>query len=197
MATISAAQSYSIRQCAQDLIQLLAENQNDLARAEAEAIPHLQRLLQRPDLFELGVKREGNHTGESLWLYYDYDLSIMTARMPKATAVPIHNHGTWEVVGVYRGAIKYTMYERADDRSQPFYADLRVVDDRIMRPGDVSICPPPPHDIHGFTALTDDTYIVAVVGGPYAPTREYYHPHEHFYIERHQQAWRLGGQQGS
>jgi predicted metal-dependent enzyme (double-stranded beta helix superfamily) len=186
------AGSYSIRQCAQDLIRLLAANQNNLAKAEQEAIPYLQRLMERPDLFELGVKREGNHTGESLWLYYDYDLSIMTARMPKGTAVPVHNHGTWEVVGVYRGAIKYTMYERVDDGSQRFYSDLKVVEDRIMRPVDVSICPPPPHDLHGFTALTDETYIVAVVGGPYAPVREYHNPAEHYYIERHQQAWRVG-----
>jgi predicted metal-dependent enzyme (double-stranded beta helix superfamily) len=185
---------YTIRQCAQDLIALLAANENNLIKAEHEAIPVLQRLLRRPDLLELGVKRDGNHTGESLWLYYDHELSIMTARMPQGTSIPIHNHGTWEVVGVYRGAIKYTMYERADDLSQPYYAELRVVDDRIMRPEDVSICPPPPHDVHGFTALTDDTYIVAIVGGQFAPIRQYYNPHEKYYIERHQQAWRLGGQ---
>lgn len=185
---------YTIRQCAHDLIAILAANENNLLKAEHEAIPVLQRLLRRPDLLDLGVKRDGNHTAESLWLYYDYELSIMTARMPQGTSVPIHNHGTWEVVGVYRGAIKYTMYERVDDLSQPYYAELRVVDDRIMRPLDVSICPPPPHDVHGFTALTDDTYIVAIVGGQFAPIRQYYNPQERYYIERHQQAWRLGGQ---
>ena len=86
------------------------------------------------------------------------------------------------------------MYERLDDGSRRYYSELRVVDDRIMTPPEVSICPPPPHDIHGFTALTDDTIIVAVVGGPYAPVREYCRPAERYHIERHQQAWRLGGQ---
>lgn len=185
---------YTIRDCAHDLIDLLEQHADNLALAEAEAIPVLQRVMRRSDLLDLGVKRDGNHTGESLWLYYDHELCIMTARMPQGTAVPVHNHGTWEVVGVYRGAIKYTMYERADDLSQPHYAELRVTDDRIMRPLDVSICPPPPHDVHGFTALTDDTYIVAVVGGLYAPVRHYYNPQEKYYISRHQQAWRLGGQ---
>jgi predicted metal-dependent enzyme (double-stranded beta helix superfamily) len=189
-------EKYSIRECARDLIRLLDANQNNLARAEEAAIPYLQRMLRQSDLLEYGVRREGNHTGESLWLYYDYDLQIMTAKMPLNTTVPVHNHGTWEVVGVYSGAIKYTMYERVDDRSQRFYSDLKVVEDRIMWPPDVSICPPPPHDVHGFTALTDDTIIIAVVGGSYAPTREYYRPGEHYHIERHQQAWRLGGQQG-
>ena len=38
----------------------------------------------------------------------------------------------------------------------------------------MSVCPPPPHDVHGFTALTDDLYIVAMVGGNFAPIRQYY-----------------------
>jgi predicted metal-dependent enzyme (double-stranded beta helix superfamily) len=191
------AGSYTVRQCAQELIQLLADNRRDPVKAATEAIPSLQTLLRRPDLFELGVRRDGNHTGDSLWLYYDYELSILTAGLPRGTTVPVHNHGTWEVVAVYSGAIKYTMYERADDRSQRYYAELRAVEDRIMQPLDVSVCPLPPHDVHGFTALTDDTHIVAVVGGPYSPIREYYRPAERFYIEQHQQAWRLGKQHGS
>ena len=190
-------EGYTPRRCAQDLIRILEATGNDLARAEEEAIPYLQELLKRPDLLQLGVTREGNHTGDSLWLYYDYELSIMTARMPLNTTVPVHNHGTWEVVGVYTGAIKYTMYERLDDRSQRYHSELRVVDDRIMTPPEISICPLPPHEIHGFTALTDDTVVVAVVGGPYSLVREYYRPGERFHIERHQQAWRLGGQHGS
>jgi len=185
---------YTPRQCAHDLSRVLAEHPDDLRAGEAAAMPCLRELLRRPDLFDLGVKRDGNHTPDSLWLYYDYDLQIFTAKMTKATPVPIHNHGTWEVVALYRGAIKYTMYERLDDQSQPYHAELRVTEDRIMQPLDVSICPPPPHDVHGFTALTDDTYIVAVVGGPYAPVRQYYNPAERYYIERHQQAWRLGSQ---
>ena len=191
------AGSHTARDCAQELIQLLAENPTDPVKAAVAATASLQKLLQRPDLFDLGVPREGNHTGESLWLYYDYDLSILTAGLPKGTSVPVHNHGTWEIVAVYRGAIKYTMYERMDDRSRRYYSQLQVVEDRIMQPLDVSVCPLPPHDIHGFTALTDDTHIVAVVGGPYSPVREYHRPTERFYIEQHQQAWRLGRQPGS
>ena len=185
---------YTIRQCAQDLIRHLDQFQGNMAEAEEAAIPYFQKLLRRPDLTDLGVKRDGNHTGNSSWLYYDHELSIMLASMPKGTAIPIHNHGTWEVVGVYHGEIKYTMYRRADDLSRPGYADLEVVDDRVMKAGEVSVCPPPPHDVHGFTALTDDLLIVAIVGGNFAPIRQYYDPERKSYLERHQQAWRLGDQ---
>lgn len=190
---VQAKDLYSIRQCARDLIHHLDQNHNNMAEAEAAAIPYFERLLARPDLLELGVKREGNHTGESVWIYYDHELSIMGARMPKGQAVPIHNHGTWEVVGVHRGEIKYTQYRRADDLSRPGFADLEVIEDRVMKPFEASVCPPPPHDVHGFTALTDDTYIIAIVGGDFVPVRQYYQPEKKAYIERHQQAWRLGG----
>ncbi len=188
----SASGVYTIRQCAQDLIRHLDQHHGNMAEAEKDAIPYIQKLLRRPDLLELGVKRDGNHTADSIWLYYDHELSIMLAGMPRGTPVPVHNHGTWEVVGVYRGEIDYKQYRRADDLSRPGFADLEVLEDRVMKPGEVSVCPPPPHDVHGFTALTDDCCIIALVGGSFAPIRQYYSPEEKSYVERHQQAWRLG-----
>lgn len=59
---------------------------------------------------------------------------------------------------------------------------------------EASVCPPPPHDVHGFIALTDDTITIAIVGGSFAPIRQYFQPKKKAYIERHQQAWRWGGQ---
>jgi predicted metal-dependent enzyme (double-stranded beta helix superfamily) len=182
----------TIRECARELIDIQERYSLDILAGEARAVPIVQHLLERPDLLDLGVRREGNHTPDSLWLYYDFDLLIFTFRTPRGVAVPVHNHGTWEMVGVHQGAVKYTMYKRNDDLSRPYYADLEVVEDRIMVPGEVSLCPPPPHDVHGFTALTDDTYMIAVVGGHYAPTRQYYTPADQYYIERHQQEWRTG-----
>jgi predicted metal-dependent enzyme (double-stranded beta helix superfamily) len=117
----------------------------------------------------------------------------MTARFPAGTRVPVHNHGTWEAVGVHRGAVKCRLYERRDSLDRQYYADLEVIEDRVMRSGDLSLRPPPAHNVHGFTALNDDTVIIAVVGGNFAPIRQYYTPEEKFYIERHQQVWRLGG----
>jgi predicted metal-dependent enzyme (double-stranded beta helix superfamily) len=190
----STTPDYTIRQCAQDLIRHLDQYRGNMAEAEELAIPYMQRLMARPDLLELGIKRDANHTGDAVTLYYDHELTIVLGKMPKGTAIPVHNHGTWEVVAPYRGEIKYTMYHRNDDMTKPGYADLTVIDDRVMKKGDVSVCPPPPHDVHGFTALTDDLLIFAIVGGDFVPIRQYYKPDEKAYIERHQQAWRLGGQ---
>jgi predicted metal-dependent enzyme (double-stranded beta helix superfamily) len=178
---------YSIRQCANDVIRILEKYDGDMSAARAEATPYFQKLLKRPDLLQIGTKREGNHTADSQWLYYDYELLINTAKLPEA-ALPVHNHGTWELIAVYKGALKYHEYERDDDDSEPNYSKLRVVQDKILRPGDVAICAMPPHDIHSFRALTADTVIMAA-GGQFAPIRQYHNPEENYYIERNEKSW--------
>jgi hypothetical protein len=52
-----------------------------------------------------------------------------------------------------------------------------VIDDRVLRPGDVAIVAPPA-EIHTFIALEESTYSVTVVGGHYAEMRHYYKPEE-------------------
>ena len=42
----------------------------------------------------------------------------------------------------------------------------------------------PPAEIHSFTALTDDTWSVTVVGGRYKDDRAYYNPADNSYVRR-------------
>jgi predicted metal-dependent enzyme (double-stranded beta helix superfamily) len=184
---------YSIRECAGDLIRALDAHGGNMSEAQDLAMPYIQQLMAEPALPDFGVPREGNHTPSSSWLYYDYEMQISLASFPKGVSVPVHNHGTWEVVGIRGGEILYRGYRRLDDGSAPGRAELEVVEERVILPGDASVCPPPPHDIHGFTALTDDIEILAIVGGPLSTERQYYDPATSTYTERHSRAWRLGG----
>lgn len=180
---------YAPRQCAHDILACLAKHRGDMSAAAPEATLHIQALLQHPGLLELGVPRSSAHTQDSIWLYYDPDFFILISHPAKGVAVPAHNHGTWEAIGLYRGALQYSRYQRRDDGSKPGYADLTLVEERVLRPPEVSILPAPPNDIHGFTGLTDDTYIVAVATGGYAPVRHYYNPAAHSYTARAQYDW--------
>jgi hypothetical protein len=62
--------------------------------------------------------------------------------------------------------------------------------DGVMRAGEFSVCPLPPHDIHGFQARNDDTWMIAVVHGEFAEERLYFDAEKKSYIRRHQKAWR-------
>ena len=133
----------------------------------------IRRLVQRDDLLDLGLPRPGNNVAESYYLYYDGELSVVLFKVPLAPAVQPHDHGVWETLFVYRGALQHTVYERTDDGQSPGRAVLREHDSKTLNPGDYALVAPP-RDIHGFRALTEGTYGITVSRGLYNPERLYF-----------------------
>jgi predicted metal-dependent enzyme (double-stranded beta helix superfamily) len=180
---------FAVRECATSIIDLVRRvGPTGPALLEGLREP-IAKLLKRPNLLELGVKREGNHIDNSKYLYYDGQLIITLDQFPKGKRIPPHDHGVWEALCIYRGAVSHTVYERKDDGSKPGYADLAKLDDRTLRHGDISIVAMPA-EIHGFTATEDDTWSLTVVGGHYAATRHYFNPEEKSCVARQPKAMR-------
>ena len=173
---------YSVRELAQQVLRLVEEHGQDGPKLLEGLREPVQRLM-KADLASQGVKREGNHIDNSKYLYYDGQMSITFDHMPKGKVIPPHDHGVWELMAVYSGRLKHTVYDRQDDGRKEGYADLKVVDDRILERNDVAIVAPP-SEIHSFTALTDDTISVTIVGGKYKTDRKYYNPAEKSYVVR-------------
>ena len=171
---------YTIRDLAREVERLKALYGMDGSRLLEGLRTPLGRILDN-DLSATGVKRQGNHIDESRYLYYDGDVSITFDHMPEGKDIPPHDHGIWEALGVYSGQLSHTVYDRKDDGTREGYAELVVIDDRMLNPGDMAIVAPPA-EIHGFTAQTDDTWTVTVVGGPYKLDRAYYKPEENAYF---------------
>jgi len=175
-----ATNGYTVRDLARDVERQKALHGMDGAKLLMGLRGPIGRILAR-DLTSVGVKREGNHIDESRYLYYDGDISITFDHMPEGKDIPPHDHGIWEVLGVYSGRLHHTVYDRMDDGTKEGYAELTVIDDRMLEPGEIAIVAPPA-EIHGFTAQTDDTWTVTVVGGPYKLDRAYYKPDENAYF---------------
>jgi predicted metal-dependent enzyme (double-stranded beta helix superfamily) len=142
-----------------------------------------QGLIARPDLLKLGTKRQANHIDNSKYLYFDGQVSMTLDQFPKGKLIPPHDHGIWEALVVCRGRLRHTVYERADDGTIEGYADLRVVEDCELKPGEVTMVVPPA-EIHSFQAQADETYVITIVGGEYSPLRHYYQVEEKTYITR-------------
>lgn len=172
--------TFTIRDLATEVFRLMSIHGSDGAKLLAGLRVPLSRVLVS-DLSNIGVKREGNHIDESRYLYYDGHMSITFDHMPKDKDIPPHDHGVWEALGLYSGQLKHTVYDRKDDGSREGYAELKVIDDRILQPKEMAIVAPPA-EIHGFTALTEDTWTVTIVGGPYKLDRCYYKPEENSYV---------------
>lgn len=165
----------AIRACATAVIDAVARFGADTQAITAAIDAPFQALLARPDLLSIGVPRPGNHVAMSWYLYYDGDLSLLIYPLVKDKVIPAHDHGNWESMFVYRGAVKHTVYQRIDDGSVAGYADLKLVEDRVLKPGDSAVIAPPA-DIHTFLATEDDTYAITVASGFYKEERCYFQP---------------------
>lgn len=186
------SQQYSVREYARELIAVLDRFDGNMAQAYDKAIPVVEKLIAQADLMDLGVRREGNHTPSSVWLYYDYELEVHLSTFTPGLAVPVHNHGTWEFIAPVSGEFEYTSFHRTDDGAREGFAELEVAEQRMLHRGDAAVCGPPPDDIHTFTPLTPDVLLLGMNHGPLAPTRTYYDPAAGTCQLRDSKAWRLG-----
>jgi len=150
--------------------------ERDLESMRAAIAEPIRRLLQRQDLIELGLPRPGNNVDESWYLYYDGEVSAVLFKVPIEPPVQPHDHGVWETLLVYRGAMQHTVYERTDDRRADGRAVLRECESRVLHQGDYAVVAPP-RDIHGFRAVTEGTYGITISRGLYNPERLYFDVH--------------------
>jgi predicted metal-dependent enzyme (double-stranded beta helix superfamily) len=180
---------YSVRECAQSLLRAIGRCGDDGDRLSIEMREPMRRLIERHDLLTLGVPRQGNNVAVSHYLYFDGELTIIVFQVPKGKPIQPHDHGVWESLFVYKGKLDHTAYSRVDDGARPGHAYLKVIRSGTMERGD-GVVVAPPNDIHGFTALTDDTYGITVVNGAYKNERLYFNPGEGTYVVRGQRSAR-------
>ena len=175
----------SIRTCVARMIRAVDafEQDHDSGKLRHELLQATLPVSQRPDLYHLGTKRQANHLDNSKWLYYDDQLTLELDEFPKGKFIPPHDHGVWEALVLCRGSLRHTTYERVDDRSVDGHAELKAVEEMVMKAGDIAMVVPP-SDIHSFEAMTEGTFALSIVGGEYSPLRRYYNLQANTYAVR-------------
>jgi predicted metal-dependent enzyme (double-stranded beta helix superfamily) len=116
----------------------------------------MQDLVGSPLVDQVHDELAGNiHQGrQSGPLYTDQTgLTLVRGRFEPHALTPIHNHGSWGIIGVYRGRDRYQIWRRLDGGHGPGPARVELVEERVLEPGDVVILPPPPQDIHAQQGL--------------------------------------------
>jgi predicted metal-dependent enzyme (double-stranded beta helix superfamily) len=174
----------AIRKCANEVSAYVAASGGNPVPARKEILASVRTLLKRPDLLDIGLNRPAVNADSSRIIYYDPSIMFVLGYSKDAGRYdPPHNHGNWIVTGVYRGEVEYTDYKRLDDGSRPGYAEIEPVAHGILKPGDAELTPPPPHDIHSNTMITEN-YMLVVIGGGFASKRIYYNPENKTYVEK-------------
>jgi hypothetical protein len=137
------ATKYPLRDCAWKLISAFERHAGEHFQLREAIKDATQPLLERADLESLGVKRQGNFVANSKFLYYDGALEMTLNEMPPGNQFPAHDHGTCEALVIYAGKLAHTVYERVDSGSHRGHAELKVVDDRVLQQGDITLMMPP------------------------------------------------------
>lgn len=176
----------AVRSCALQLIDILDEVGDDVLSREKEITAVMHELLAVPGLDTIVASPTSASSGGPFstgWLYYDCDIRIVRGIVDTGFVQRPHNHGTWNIFAVYKGAMHYRSYARVDDGSQPFHAELRVAEDRVMTAGDVTVLPPPPGDIHATATLAPGTVSLLVAREQFNSVRQQYLPDLNAYYE--------------
>jgi predicted metal-dependent enzyme (double-stranded beta helix superfamily) len=149
-------------------LHLVTASQEDQAEIIRIISRKMRLLMSGPGDFLTPPEREPNprHYARHL-IYIDRHrrFVVTSCVWEPGQGTPIHDHGTWGVMGVLEGELKVTNYVRLDDRSRPGYAELREASGLICPPGAVSYVLPPNEEIHKVENLSDATTVSLHVYG--------------------------------
>jgi len=108
-----------------------------------------------PDELAASLPEGGMGGGIGQWLIYraeDESLSLFSLAVPSCSATPVHDHLAWGLVGLYRGEQDEEIYAREG-------GELRLVERRALKPGDLYALFPPHDDIHRVSTTSAETSV--------------------------------------
>jgi len=82
----------------------------------------------------------------------DHSLAVLAVAWLPGRSAPVHDHGTWAVVGGVEGVERNRHWRRRDDGSRPGYADVCEIGEDLIGPGQV--LPMLPSAIHSVSNET-------------------------------------------
>ncbi len=128
-------------------------------QAIAAVEPSFAELLSRSDWLPRRYQEDapvsGMGGGIGQWLLFrsaDRSLCLFSLVVPPGSRTPIHDHGAWGLVGLYRGNQDEELYRPVDGGIE---LDAR----RPLEPGDWYALRPPLNDVHRVATTSDETSV--------------------------------------
>jgi predicted metal-dependent enzyme (double-stranded beta helix superfamily) len=84
---------------------------------------------------------EGEYALYPVYRAEDGRCSMLVVVLRPGTPLPVHTHGSWAVIGVYKGREHETWFRRVDDGSVPGRAQLEVDQIFVNERGTASVVP--------------------------------------------------------
>jgi predicted metal-dependent enzyme (double-stranded beta helix superfamily) len=155
----------------EDVLNQAIANEEDIlnqAIDETICLPGIRRLVRQLILNSYWVQTQylkpDSDTGVSVLILYDeigYPLTVQTVTLAPGVVSPIHNHGTWGVVGIIKGQEKNTFWRRANHPDFPHKVER--VGEMILKEGDIISFTP--DAIHCIEAMGEEPTITFNIYG--------------------------------
>ena len=128
--------------------------------------PTFQKLLQAdgwlPDKYAQPADTTGMGGGIAAYALYraaDASLCLFSFVIPAGATTPVNDHGSWGLVGIYRGRQEETYYDRTDDGSVEGKAVLEMKERQTLDEGEFYPLLPGVRDIHTVGSQSDSATI--------------------------------------
>ncbi len=150
--------------CVREIVKAGGAEEEITARVAASLDP----ILGDPDLLnadQLLVKKEG-FTLNQIHIESDESFSIGAGIWDVGQTTPIHDHGTWGVIGIYRGMENEESFLREGPRENGARVKLTPQGKRLAGPGDVFVCCTQDNDVHRVSCASSEPVVgIHVYGG--------------------------------
>ncbi|HET8522839.1 MAG TPA: hypothetical protein VFL82_06375 [Thermomicrobiales bacterium] len=127
--------------------------------------PHFAELLADqgwlPERYQEPFEGSGMGSGIGMWLLYratDGSLAFSSLVVPSGQQTPVHDHLAWGLVGLYRGKQDEDVFVRRDDGADPERAELDLVEQHQLIPGNFYELLPE-NDIHRVRTTSPETSV--------------------------------------
>jgi predicted metal-dependent enzyme (double-stranded beta helix superfamily) len=127
----------------------------------------MKRAMRNPELLAPAYRQGNEEHYARHYLYRDPDdrFVVMALVWAPGQGTPVHDHGTWGVIGVYENEIEAVNFKRLDDGSDEEYADLRETGRMFLTAGALCWVLPPNEEIHINRNASETTTITLHVYG--------------------------------
>ncbi len=109
----------------------------------------------------------------------DKSFSVRAFIWEPGVMYPIHDHGAWGIVGAHINQIRERKYERVDDGVNINHAEVKLIADATLSPGETTFVLPMNEGIHQMQAVNNQVAVTIHVYG--TPIRKgfihYFDPH--------------------
>ncbi len=142
----------------------------------ARVVARLEPILDEPNLLsadQLLVKEEG-FTLNKVHIEPDESFSIGIGIWDVGQTTPIHDHGTWGVIGIYSGMENEESFLREGPRASGARVKLTPLGKRLAGPGDVFVCCTMDNDVHRVSCASSEPVVgIHVYGDDLAKLTRY------------------------